>query len=71
MSQCFNVSIHISQLQLLITGETEPYFKMELVHSGLYDALNNFKAGVTCKVLNDAEIQIGDTIRITEQLSLF
>mgnify|MGYP006125305909 CR=1 FL=1 len=44
---------------------------MELVHSGLYDALNNFKAGVTCKVLNDAEIQIGDTIRITEQLSLF
>lgn len=63
--------IHIGQLQLLITGETEPCFKMELVHSGLYDALNNFKAGVTCKVLNDAEIQIGDTIHITEQLSLF
>ena len=63
--------IHIGQLQLLITGETEPCFKMELVHPGLYDALNNFKAGVTCKVLNDAEIQIGDSIHITEQLSLF
>jgi MOSC domain-containing protein YiiM len=63
--------IHIGQLQLLITGETEPCFKMELVHPGLYDALNNFKAGVTCRVLNDAEIQIGDSIHITEQLSLF
>jgi MOSC domain-containing protein YiiM len=63
--------IHIGQLQLLITGETEPCFKMDLVHPGLYDALNNFKAGVTCKVLNDAEIQIGDSIHITEQLSLF
>jgi MOSC domain-containing protein YiiM len=63
--------IHIGQLQLLITGETEPCFKMDLVHPGLYDALNNFKAGVTCKVLNDADIQIGDTIHITEQLLLF
>jgi MOSC domain-containing protein YiiM len=63
--------IHIGQLQLLITGETEPCFKMDLVHPGLYDALNNFKAGITCKVLNDAEIQIGDSIHITEQLSLF
>ncbi len=63
--------IHVGQLQLLITGETEPCFKMDLVHKGLYDALNNFKAGVTCKVLNDADIQIGDTIHITEQLTLF
>ena len=63
--------IHIGQLQLLITGETEPCFKMDLVHPGLYDVLNNFKAGVTCRVLNDAEIQIGDSIHITEQLSLF
>ncbi len=63
--------IHIGQLQLLITGETEPCFKMDLVHSGLCNALNNFKAGVTCKVLNDADIQIGDNIHITEQLPLF
>ena len=63
--------IHVSQLQLLVTGKTEPCFKMDLVHPGLYDALNNFKAGVTCKVLNDADIQIGDNIHITEQLSLF
>lgn len=63
--------MHIGQLQLLITGETEPCFKMDLVHPGLCNALNNFKAGVTCKVLNDADIQIGDNIHITEQLPLF
>jgi MOSC domain-containing protein YiiM len=63
--------MHIGQLQLLITGETEPCFKMDLVHPGLCNALNNFKAGVTCKVLNDADIQIGDSIHITEQLPLF
>jgi len=63
--------IHVGQLQLLVTGETEPCFKIDLVHTGLYGALNNFKAGVTCKVLNDADIQIGDTIHITEQLTLF
>lgn len=64
--------IHIGELQLLITGETEPCYKMDWVHPRLSVALNdNFKAGVTCKVLNDADIQVGDSIHITEQLSLF
>ncbi len=63
--------IHVGQLQLLITGETEPCFKMDKVHPGLSAVLDNFSAGVTCKVLNDAAIQVGDTIHITEQLPLF
>jgi MOSC domain-containing protein YiiM len=63
--------IHIGELQLLITGETQPCIKMDWVHKGLSAVLNNFRAGVTCKVLNDADIKVGDTIHITEQLSLF
>ncbi len=63
--------IHIGQLQLLITGETEPCFKMDRVQPGLSAALDNFKAGVTAKVLNDAEIKVGDPIHLTEQLPLF
>jgi len=64
--------IHIGQLQLLITGETEPCFKMDWVHPGLSFVLNDkFRAGVTCKVLNNADIQVGDMVHITEQFSLF
>jgi MOSC domain-containing protein YiiM len=64
--------INIGQLQLLITGETEPCYKMDWVHPGLSIALSrNFRAGVTCKVLNNADIEVGNAIHITEQLNLF
>ncbi|MBU2972555.1 molybdenum cofactor biosysynthesis protein [Pseudoalteromonas sp. C2R02] len=64
--------INIGDLQLLVTGETEPCYKMDWVHPGLSAALNcYFRAGVTCKVINNANIEVGNAMHITEQLSLF
>lgn len=63
--------LHIGHLQLLVTGETDPCKKMESAHKGLEAALTpNWRGGVTCKVLNDANINIGDQVHLSEQLSL-
>ena len=63
--------LHIGDLQLHITGETDPCKKMEMAQPGLEAALTpNWRGGVTCRVLNDANINIGDSVRITEQLEL-
>jgi len=63
--------LNIGELQLLITGETDPCKKMELVQPGLEAALTpDWRGGITCRVLNDANINIGDTVHLTEQLTL-
>ncbi|MFV7771186.1 MOSC domain-containing protein [Shewanella marisflavi] len=57
--------IQIGALQLEITGETDPCKKMEKVSQGLEAALRpDWRGGVTCRVLNDAEISIGDTVTL-------
>ena len=49
----------IGELILEITGETDPCKKMEQAYPGLEAALlPDWRGGVTCRVLNDAKIQI-------------
>lgn len=58
--------LHIGELQLEITGETDPCKRMELAHAGLEAALTpEWRGGVTCRVLNDAMIHLGDEVTIT------
>lgn len=57
--------LQIGELRLEITGETDPCKKMEIAHIGLEAALTpDWRGGVTCRVLNDAMIHLGDEIAI-------
>lgn len=57
--------LQIGELQLEITGETDPCKKMEMAHIGLEAALTpDWRGGITCRVLNDAMIHLGDEIRL-------
>lgn len=57
--------LEIGELKLEITGETEPCKKMEIAHTGLEAALKpDWRGGVTCRVLNDAQICEGDIVRL-------
>ncbi|QYJ86218.1 MOSC domain-containing protein [Shewanella mesophila] len=63
--------LHIGDLRLHITGETDPCKKMEMTQPGLKAALTpDWRGGITCRVLNDANINIGDPVYLTEQLEL-
>lgn len=55
--------LRIGDLSLEITGETDPCNKMEMAHPGLELALTpDWRGGVTCRVLNDAMIHLGDPV---------
>lgn len=57
--------LQIGELRLEITGETDPCKKMEIAHIGLEAALTpDWRGGVTCRVLNDAMIHLGDEITL-------
>ena len=57
--------LQIGELRLEITGETDPCKKMEIAHVGLEAALtSDWRGGVTCRVLNDAMIHLGDEITL-------
>lgn len=55
--------LRIGDLSLEITGETDPCKKMEMAHPELELALTpDWRGGVTCRVLNDAMIHLGDPV---------
>lgn len=57
--------IVIGELVLQITGETDPCKKMEIAYPGLEKALlPDWRGGVTCRVLNDANIAIDDPVSL-------
>ncbi|MGK0500756.1 MAG: MOSC domain-containing protein YiiM [Oceanicoccus sp.] len=53
--------LHIGSLQLRICRQTNPCHWMDKAYSGLQAALApNWRGGVCCQVINDAQIKIGD-----------
>ena len=58
--------ISIGGLELEVTEETAPCSRMDEAHQGLRQALTpNWRGGVCCRVLNDAEIAVGDPVAVT------
>jgi MOSC domain-containing protein YiiM len=54
-----------TELQLQITGETDPCKKMQQAHSGLEQALTpEWRGGVTCRVIQAGLIQTDDRVSI-------
>lgn len=59
--------LRIGDLRLEITGETEPCGNMENAHPGLLSALQkDWRAGVTCRVLQDGTISAGDAVELLD-----
>ena len=54
-----------TDLQLQITGETDPCKKMEMAHPGLEQALlPDWRGGVTCRVIQAGLIQPDDLVTV-------
>lgn len=57
--------LQIGNVRLAITGETDPCQRMDMQHLGLRKALTPaWRGGVTCFVLNEGEIQVGDEVKL-------
>ena len=64
--------LHIGNCQIQIMGETKPCERMEEAVPGLRQAMYpEWAGGIYGIVLNDAEIQVGDEVRLEDlQLSI-
>jgi MOSC domain-containing protein YiiM len=53
--------LSIGPVMFLITGETEPCFRMDEQLPGLQEALRpNWRGGLTAQVMSDGDIEVGD-----------
>ena len=63
LEQTTGKRLRIGAILLEITGETKPCDNMDRQHPGLQVALTpNWRAGVTCHVLEPGEIKVGDAV---------
>lgn len=59
--------LSIGELRLEVGMETAPCAYMDEQHDGLRGALTpDWRGGVACRVLNDATIQVGDSVSVQE-----
>ena len=59
------VRLTIGALELQVGMETAPCERMDEQHQGLTAALQpDWRGGVACRVLNDAEIRVGDPVTV-------
>jgi len=57
--------VHIGEVELEITEETDPCSRMDAQHAGLTAALEpEWRGGVCCRVLKAGDIRIGDPVEI-------
>lgn len=58
-------TIRIGELELVVTGETDPCSRMEEQAAGLREALlPDWRGGVTCRVARGGAIRVGDAAQI-------
>ena len=61
------VKLSIGGLELQVGMETAPCERMDWQHQGLREALKpDWRGGVACRVLNDAEIRVGDPVTVED-----
>lgn len=57
--------LKIGEVELEITGETEPCPRMDEQHQGLTAALApNWRGGVSCRVLTGGRVSVGDAVAL-------
>ncbi len=62
-------TIHIGDVILEITRETDPCFKMDQAQQGLMEALESgWRGGVCCKVIQAGIVTTGDNVELGKEL---
>ena len=57
--------LKVGEAELEVTGKTSPCLQMDLAFQGLRRALaDDWRGGVTCKVIQGGEIAIGDQVSV-------
>ena len=65
LAETVGATIHIGEMQLSVTDETDPCQVMEQQATGLKDALTpNWRGGVTCRVVHGGDIRVGDVAEL-------
>lgn len=65
LADCAGTQMQIGDAILEVTGETKPCHVMDAAHMGLREALTpDWRAGVTCKVVQDGAIRVGDRVTV-------
>ena len=60
--------IQIGELELQITKETVPCYRMDEAHDGMQDALMaHWRGGVCCQVLQSGHVQHGDEVLFLDE----
>ena len=60
---CVGKTVRIGEVELEVTGETDPCSRMDAQHQGLTAALRpQWRGGVCCNVLKPGHIRIGDRV---------
>ena len=58
------ISVRIGEVELVVTGETDPCSRMDAQHPGLTEALMpDWRGGICCDVSTPGDIKVGDTIQ--------
>ena len=66
LPQTAGAIIQFGDVQLQITGETDPCNRMDEYCPGLQDALTpDWRGGVCCKVISPGRVSVGDTVEIS------
>ena len=56
-------TVRIGEVELMVTGETDPCSNMDAQHQGLTAALTpDWRGGICCNVVKPGEIKIGDQV---------
>ena len=57
--------LRVGQVELEITNQTNPCYRMDEAHKGLLSALHpEWRGGVTCRVLVGGAIALGDSVEV-------
>jgi MOSC domain-containing protein YiiM len=57
--------LKIGSVELEVTDQTVPCGRMDEAHKGLLKALHpDWRGGVTCKVVQGGQVEIGDTVEV-------
>lgn len=64
LSASVGARLHIGGVVLEITEECEPCERMEAALAGLRGALRDWRAGVSCRVIQAGEIRNGDAVEL-------
>ena len=70
LHESIDKKLKIGDVELLITGETDPCKRMEQVKDGLFNALaKGWRGGVTCRVLTEGTIQLNDEVQLLAKIN--